>query len=360
MMTDKKFSILGAAAAAMVVLALVMNAVTSKKGASASDAVTYLIQGLDMTPVQQITVKGTSSETVVLTKKDGKFYVDSAAGYPAKVSAINDLLTKCLDIKTGELYTSNVSNFDDLEVSDEKARYVVKFFDEAGEVLTGVIVGANKQPGNYVRKFADNKVYVSQASFWANTGSTSYIDTELTTLKGEDVSEVSLSGAAGAYKITSNDAGKQLEGIPAGKQAKGTDYVNVFDALNRLSFTDVAKVDSMPELNFDYTYVATMKDSTVYRFELAQKGSDYWAKCSAVFTNDEKVMKANKVESEDELKAKEEILLGREGAIKFTSEHKGWVYKLQSWSAKNLTKPFDELIEDAPAPAEPAADPNAV
>ncbi|MGE4286085.1 MAG: DUF4340 domain-containing protein [Phycisphaerae bacterium] len=365
MMTDKKFTILGVAAAVMVVLALVMSMVTSKKGAPAPDVVTYLIQGLDMAPVQQITVKGTSSETVVLTKKDGKFYVDSAAGYPAKVSAINDLLTKCLDVKIGELYTANVSNFDDLEVSDEKARYVVKFFDEAGDVLTGLIVGANKQPGNYVRKFADNKVYISQASFWANTSSTSYIETTLTELKSEDISEVSLSSANGAYKITATEAGKQLEGIPAGKQAKGTDYVNVFNALNRLSFSDVAKEESMPELNFDYTYVASMKDSTVYRFEVAQKGGDYWAKCSSVFTNDEKVMKANKAESEEELKAKEEVLLGREAAINFTQKHKGWVYKLQSWSAKNLTKPFDELIEDAPtaepAPAaEPSADPNAV
>ena len=345
-MTDKKLTILGVVAAVMVVIVMVQSSFKGKQ--SSSDAITYLIQGLDMEDVAKIQVLDSNAKQLLISNKDGKFYVDSLSGYPVKISELNNLITKCLDVKIGAKYTDNVSNFDDLEISDEKAKYIVKFLNAEDKVLTGIIVGANKNSGNYVRKFADRNVYISENSFWASTTPTTYVESKLFDVKSDDITEVSVATAESSYKIINDGTTKVLEGIPEGKQAKDSDLQSIFDAIGRASMTDAAKQSDMTDLSFDTVYNATLKNSTVYRIELAKKGSDFWIKCAAVFTNDEKVKKANKVESDQELKKKEQILLDREAAMNFTAKHKGWVYKIPSWVAGNMTKEFDSLLEDVP------------
>ena len=58
------------------------------------------------------------------------------------------------------------------------------------------------------------------------------------------------------------------------------------------------------------------------------------------------VKKRGVVESEEELKEKESKLLARDTTIKFNKKHKNWIYEIESWRAINMTKKFDELIED--------------
>ncbi|ARN56242.1 hypothetical protein STSP1_00618 [Sedimentisphaera salicampi] len=347
-MTDKKLSILAIAALAAVVLVTAQSMFTGGQSREDSDQITYLIQGLDMDMVSGISIKGSSGEPVSIIKEDGEYYVESLSGYPVKVSKLNEMISKCLDVKIGKVYTTNPSNFEDLEVTKDKARYNIQFLASDGKVVTGLIVGKNKGSGNYVRKFADNNVYVSEESFFASTSANSYVERNIVKVEGTDVEKVSVKTPEGSYEITNENGSKKLIGIPEGMQTKGTDFHSVLDALGRVNFTDVAKASEMTELNFEYKYVSLLNDSTVYTFEIAKKGKDYWAKCSAEFTNKEKVIKKNEVESEEELKKKEEILLKREAAAKFNDRHEGWVYKLPSWNAKNLTKHFDDLIEKIP------------
>ncbi|AQQ08259.1 hypothetical protein L21SP3_00035 [Sedimentisphaera cyanobacteriorum] len=347
-MTDKKLSILAAAALAAVVLVTAQSMFTGEKTRYDSGRITYLIQGLDMDMVSGISIKGSSGEPVSIIKEGGEYYLESMSGYPVKVSKLNELISKCLDVKIGKVYTTNPSNFEDLEVTKDQARYNIQFLASDGKVLTGLIVGKNKGSGNYVRKFADNNVYISEESFFASTSANSYVERSIVKVEGTDVEKVSVKTPEGSYEISNENGNRKLKGIPEGMQAKGTDFHSVLDALGRVNFTDAAKASEMTELNFEYQYVSRLNDSTVYTFEVAKKGQDYWAKCSAEFTNKEKVIKKDEVESEEELKKKEDILLKREAAANFNDRHEGWVYKIPSWNAKNLTKHFNDLIEKVP------------
>ena len=90
--------------------------------------------------------------------------------------------------------------------------------------------------------------------------------------------------------------------------------------------------------------------------------------CNAEFTG-ERPTKDKEVESEEELKKKEALLLAYDNAKALAARHKGWVYEIADWKAKNLTKKLADLLEDEeppdpnavkPEPAEPSApaDPN--
>ena len=369
-MSDKKLTILGIVAVIMVVWAVIQSRVSNRTKAESSEPA-YLIQGLDTGEIGSI-VLGTGEEAVTLKREQGRFVVANKDNYPAKTSEINSLLSKCLEIKRQELVTDNPANHADLEVTEDKARSVVKLMtpEPNSVVLAGVAVGKTEElgKGTYVRLLSNdpdlsNKVYVASSSPWFSTGATSYLDQELVSVKQEDIESVMTNSPSGPYTLKQKEGSEDviLENMPAGKKLKTSDAKSVFTALTSLRFDDVMKKPA--DLTFDKQYLCRLKDSTIYALSIAQKDEKIYITCSADFTDTTPVEKAplnqgGEVESEEELKKKEAKLLAKDKAKEFTGKHEGWVYEISDWKAKNLTKPLADLLEDEEKPE--AKDPNAV
>ncbi|HCO94702.1 MAG TPA: hypothetical protein DIU00_12255 [Phycisphaerales bacterium] len=372
-MSNKNLTILGIVAVITVLWAMVQSRISNRPGAE-PDRPVYLIQGLDPARVDSIVI-GTGDAAFTLKRRNNDFVVVDKDNYPAKTSEINSLITKCLEIQTTEFVTDNPSNHEDLEVTEGKARSVVKFMkaDPNSSLLTGVIIGKTKElgQGSYVRMLSSdsalsNKVYVTSNAPWFGGGAVNYIDQELIAAKREDIESVTVSSLNGPYTLKTEEDSQDiiLDNIPAGKKLKSSDAQSVFTALTSLRFEDVNKISS--DMVFDKQYMCRLKDSTVYALRVAQKDDKTYVSCAAEFTDKTPVEKASinqggQVESEEELKKKEAKLLARDKATKFMTEHQGWVYEIADWKAKNLTKELADLLEDEEKPEEnAAADPNTV
>jgi hypothetical protein len=372
-MSNKKITILGIVAVVMVLWAVLQSRISNRPGAEPARPV-YLIQGLDPSGVDSIVI-GTGEAAFTLKRRKSGFVVVDKDNYPAKTSEINSVITKCLEIQTSEFVTDNPANHEDLEVTEEKARSVVKFMkaDPNSSLLTGVVVGKTKElgQGSYVRLLSSNsalsnKVYVASNVPWFGGDEMNYVDQELIAVKKEDIKSVTVSLPSGPYTLTTKEDSQDivLENIPAGKMLKSSEAQSVFTALTSLRFEDVNKISS--DMAFEKQYMCRLKDSTVYALRIAQKDDKTYVSCVAEFTDKTPVEKASidqggEVESEEELKKKEAKLLARDNAIKFTTKHNGWAYEIADWKAKNLTKELADLIEDEEKPEEnAAADPNTV
>ncbi len=372
-MSNKKLTILGIVSVVMVLWAVLQSRISNRPGAEPARPV-YLIQGLDPSGVDSI-VLGTGEAAFTLKRRKSGFVVVDKDNYPAKTSEINSVITKCLEIQTSEFVTDNPANHEDLEVTEEKARSVVKFMkaDPNSSLLTGVVVGKTKElgQGSYVRLLSSNsalsnKVYVASNVPWFGGDEMNYVDQELIAVKKEDIKSVTVSLPSGPYTLTTKEDSQDivLENIPAGKMLKSSEAQSVFTALTSLRFEDVNKISS--DMAFEKQYMCRLKDSTVYALRIAQKDDKTYVSCVAEFTDKTPVEKASidqggEVESEEELKKKEAKLLARDNAIKFTTKHNGWAYEIADWKAKNLTKELADLIEDEEKPEEnAAADPNTV
>jgi hypothetical protein len=381
-MSDRKLAILGAAAAVLVLWAVVQSRVSNRPKAE-PDRPVYLIQGLDPADVGEIVV-GNGETAVTLKRAANGFVVASKDNYPAKTSEINTLISKCLEIKTSEFITDNPANHEDLEVTEDKARSVVKFMtpEPNAVVFAGVVVGKSEElgQGTYVRLLSkdpamSNKVYVTPTAPWFASGPTGFMEQELIAAKREDIESVTVNSPNGSYVLKTKEGSQDvvLENIPAGKKFKSSDGQGVFTALTSLRFDDVKKPDA--NLKFEKQYICKLKDSTVYTLKIAQtesakaasaatagKEAKTYITCEAEFTDKTPIVKGSDVETPEELKAKEAKLLARDKAQKFTADHQGWVYEISDWKAKNLTKEFSDLIEDEEKPKEKEAvkDPNAV
>lgn len=393
-MSNRKLTILGVAAVVMVLWAVVQSRVSNRVKAE-PDRPVYLIQGLDPADIGSIVV-GKGESAVTLKRTGNGFVITSKDNYPAKTSEVNSLISKCLEIKTSEFVTDNPANHADLEVTEEKARNIVKFMtpEPNAVVFAGVIVGKSEElgQGTYVRLLTkdsalSNKVFVTPSAPWFANGPTSFMEQELTAAKREDIESVTVNSPNGSYVLKPKEGSQDvvLENIPAGKKLKTSEGQSVFTALTSLRFDDVKKPDA--NLKFDKQYICKLKDSTVYTIKIAQtesakaasdatseKQTKTYITCAAEYTDKTPITKGSDVETPEELKAKEAKLLARDNAQKFTANHQGWVYEISDWKAKNLTKEFADLIEDekpstssGPEPAEgkpaeekSAAEPNTV
>jgi hypothetical protein len=360
-MSSRKLIILGVVAVLMVLWAVVQSRIRSGPGA-APDTLAYLVQGLDPADIGSI-VLGAGDGAVTLKREGGRFVVASKDNYPANPKETNNLLTKCLEIRTSQFITDNPANHEDLGVTEQKARSVVKFLKPDSSVLTGVIVGKDRElgEGNYVRLASSDKVYIAPTVTWFSGRAIDYIEQELISARREDIQSVTVTSSSGQYTLKAGEDGKTvvLENIPAGKRLKSSDSETVFGALTSMRFDDVKK--SSEGLSFEKQFVCRLKDSTVYTVKIAQKDNKTYVTCQADFTDTTPVVvKEGEVESDEQLKKKEAKLLARDKAKEFAVKHQSWVYEIPEWKSKHLTKQLSDLLEDEPKPTEKAAEPNAV
>lgn len=355
-MSSKKLTILGIIAVLMIIWAVVQSQI-SNKPTSGPDIPAELIQGLDPADIGSI-VLGTGKDAVTLKRQGSGFVAANKDNYSADASKINDLITSCLDIKTVELYTDNPANHENLEVTEENARNVIKFLKPDSELLVGVVIGKSKEQGQgtFVRLASSNKVYVTLESPWIRDDPMDYIEQELTSIEREDIEAVTVSSPNEVYTLKKNDEDESiiLENLPEGKKLRSGVHNSVFNALTNLRFDDVKKGPAADkELTFDKQFVCRLKNSTVYTIKIAQKDNKTYVTCDAEFTDKTPVTKTKgEVESEEELKKKEAKLLARDKAEEFSEKHRGWIYQIPDYKAENLTKKLSDLIEDVEKPEE--------
>ena len=355
-MSNKKLAILGVIAAVMVFWAIIQSKV-SNESRVAPESPSYLIQGLNPNDIDSIVI--ISGENTVTLKRAAKgFVVVNKDNYPADTGEVNNLLTKCLEIETIQFVTDNPANYNDLEVTEEKAKTVIKFLKPDSSLLTGLIVGKDKElgQGTYVRLASGNKVYVASSIPSFGDTAMNYIKRELFSLNRDEIESVTVSSVNGTYILRTKGDSQDIElvNIPAGKTFKSTEGRAVFTALTNVSFNDVRK--RTDELNFDRHYVCRLKDSTEYTVGIATEDDKTYIICGAEFT-DERPASIQKDEPEEELKIKEAKLLADDKAKEFTTKHKGWVYEIPEYKAEQLTKNLTDLVEDETS-VENAEDPN--
>lgn len=348
-MSNRNLVILALIAAAALTIAVIQYRSVHQPVQTGTVEGSYLIQGMDTSNIAAVRISEGEDKELELRKSGDGFVVSQRDGYPADTERINRLITNLLDIKTQEKVTDNPENFADLETGDQASQ--VRFYDSSDKVIAGVCIGRRNPEvgGTYVRLADSNNVFLAESAPRISADPKEFIDKELLNLDTKKITEITVEDANGTYTITSepNSTTARLEGIPEGKQAKGTEYRQVFSALNRLTVRDVIKDAKTPVgLNFDHKYVCRLSDQRIYTLRLAKKGERYFLKCKGEYTGPGNITKQPRTESKEELKKKEALLLAKQNIQEFNNKCAGWVYVLPAYKARNLVKDFSQLTED--------------
>ena len=349
-MSNRKLVILSIVAGVMIVWATIQSRI-ARGPARAPLGTSYLIQGLDPGRIASIVI-GTGENAVRLVRQGDRFVVGNKDNYPAVISKINDLITSCLDIRTAGLITSNPANHGDLEVSEEKTRNIVKFLDNDGQTITGVVIGRtnSERRSTYVRLTSSNDVYITTEALQAPDSAMDYVEKEIANISRDDVVRVTVTGPNDIYTLKvddSNDDNIILEGVPKGKKLKQSDARQVLSALSYLSFSDVKRESSEEgKLLFEHAFVCESKDEILYIFDIARTDNEGYVKCKAEYIGEAEILIERGKKTKEELKDKEAKFLARDKAVSFSKRHQGWVYEIPEYKAKDLTRKLAELLEE--------------
>lgn len=344
-MSNTNLGILSIVAVIMILLAVGVSRVQDSPPQISGTR--YLIGSLDTTQIASIVLTG-GGNTVTLNRKGKGFQVAEKGNYPAKIVEINDIIALCAEIKIGELYTDDASNHADLGVTAKDAATVVKFRQANGSTLAGVLIGITKEQGTgtYVRLVGNDDVYVTLDDTSVSTVAMDYIDAEIIgSISADDVVSVTVASGDERYTITTDKDGKvKLQEPPQGRTLKENEARNLLTAISYLRFTDVRKEDT--GLDFAASFICKLDDSTVYTVDIAENNSKYYVKVKSDFLAAMPMKDTTKKESEEELKEKEAKFLARDKSLQFNAKHNGWVYEMSSYSAKNMTKGLEDLLEE--------------
>lgn len=343
-MNNKKLVILAVIAGIMVLWA-VLQTQLSGPGAqvASSPSGTYLIQGLQPDKIASLVI-GSEDNPVKLNRREDTFVVSNKDNYPADTSRINKLIINCLDIQILESITSDPANFDELEVTEEKSSDVLKFMNQQGKVITGLIFGKEqpKTDARYVRLVNSDNVYTAKDLPSIDDSPMDYIDRQILNVDSSNKKKVTVNGPDDIYTLRrvtdNNDGGFVLDNMPEGMKLSEPNSQEVLSALSYLNFTDVKKESSLEaELNFDSKYIAETENSIRYTFSLAGQGGKTYLKCRAQYTG-------SMPGSENSEEKGDEKLSSYNKAVTFNETHKGWVYEIADWKAKKFTKGLDYLL----------------
>jgi len=351
-LTDKKLSILAGVAGVLLVLTVIVYS-GGFGSARGFESGTLLIQGLDPQKVSRITIdKG--DESLALQRAAEGFTITQRQGYPASNEKVNALFIKCFEIRCDGKVTENKENHKDLGVAaDDKEATVVKLLDNAGKVITGVVVGdsVSRGRGVYVRPVDKDIVYATDKWVSFSTKVSDFVDSELVKVAKDDVVEVRVEQKDSTYTASrEKDGGVVLKDVPKGKRAKQSDVESLFDALSDLSLDDIA-ADATVAASPDTTFTCKTSKHATYVVKVAKKDDKHYVKLSVEGPSDELVEKSMRIaqnEPQAELDKKDAVLTANRKAGEFNARHNNWVYEIASWSAGKIRKPLTDLIEDIP------------
>lgn len=348
-MSNTNLGILSIVAVIMILLAAGVSRVQDK-APQVSDT-RYLIGSLDTTQIAGIVLTG-NGKTVTLNWKDRNFQVAEKNNYPARIGKINEIVTLCTEIKVGTVYTNDPANHADLGVTEKDAAAIVKFRQADGSTLAGILIGNTREQseGTYVRLATSDDVYVTLDNTYVSTAAMDYIDTEIIgSINRDDVASVTVASGDERYTITKDKDGKvKMEEMPQGKTLKENDAQKLLTAVSYLRSTDVQKEDT--GLDFSRSFICKLNDSTVYTLDIAKNDDKYYIKVKSDFSFVMPKKDITKQESEEELKKKEAMFLGRDKNLQFNEKHNGWIYEISAYAGGSITKPLGTLLQEVKQP----------
>jgi hypothetical protein len=363
-MSNRQLGTIAAVAVVMLVVTIVLYGSGPEAPKTDFAPGRVLIQGLDPAKVHRIIVKA-KDNAVTLVRVGDRFTVEEKDRYPASNEHVNDLFIKAQEIRLAEQVTTNPENHKELGVAEgHEDAATVEFRDQKGERIIGFVKGKSPEGtmGVNIRLLGQDTVYTTEEHFWLNDRPMDFVEKKLVEVKKEHLKSASVRTGDDEYTVrrkpkaeedgeeTPSDELVLEPAPPEGKRAKKTALDDVFGALTYFDMTDVAKKDSVAGIAWDGLYRAEVKGDAAYLVRSGKKDDKYYVEIGADLSRADLTAvrrTLQKGSGTDEEHKENEAMLEAVGAVDIAGKrHAGWVYKVSTYDAEKLRKPYKDLIED--------------
>ncbi len=355
-MTAKKLTIM-----AVIFLALAIIAVVQKHHniPQHKTITTTLFDGIDLNTVTGIEIsQGTNS--VTLTKKDGKWEVASLYNYPTDFKRLANAIRTTADLKTDTPVPSGNIKMSEFGLGKSAKHITLK---KGNENILTIDVGdardASKTTGwanqHFIKKSGDDTVYLVNSDFRIfDANANRWIETKLLDINSGDITEIKTDNVT--LKLEGTDW--KLPDLKEQEELKSTEANSMRGALQYLTCTTIAnpaKTDK--ELGFDkpITFTATTKDGITYKILLGNEAGNNgrYVRISASYikpATPEAPAKDAKDDVVKEYKAKLDkynttVAANEDKVKKINEKLSKWTYIIPNYKAETMLKKREDIVK---------------
>ena len=324
---------------AVIVLGMLENRqeVTLKEGS-------YLLQGFNPEKVYGIYIKQ-GDESLTFKRLDERFILTGKFDYPVSNDQINRIVKAIADIRCAEKVTSDERNHAALGVMGEKGSLVIRFFNESGQKMTGMVIGRDRPgfPGFYARLEDERQVYLSTDALPpVSTNYVDYVRHDLPPGRKTDYVRISCKNGAGAFALDLREGKPVLEDVPKKQRQDNGAITEVLKTLQQFPVRNIHRKGDLPELSWPTRLDFQRRDGAVYRIELAEKDGRHFARTVAMLI-DAPVPTTGATGGGGG--GQEAQQMARESVDAFNRDHEPWVYEIDAAWARAAQRSQKDLLE---------------
>jgi hypothetical protein len=303
----------------------------------------YLLQGFNPEKVYGIYIKQ-GDESLTFKRLDERFILTGTYDYPVSNDQINRIVKAIADIRCAEKVTSDERNHAALGVMGEKGSLVVRFFNESGQKMTGMVIGRDRPgfPGFYARLEDERQVYLSTDALPpVSTNYVDYIRRDLPPGRKTDYVRISCKNGSGAFALDLREGKPVLEDVPKKQRQNDGAIAEVLKTLQQFPVRNIHRKGDLSALSYPTRLDFQRKDGTVYRVELAEKDGRHFARTAAMID----ATGPAKGETGGGGSGQEAHQMARQSVDAFNRDHEPWVYEIDATWARAAQRSQKDLLE---------------
>jgi hypothetical protein len=279
--------------------------------------------------------------------KDG-WTVKESDDYPARAVKVRQVILALAQLKLLEPKTRSKDKFSKLELQDPDVEGAqskrVKLFDRAGKPMADVILGRRRHtlPGTtlggvYLRRPGNDQTWLAAGGPDVTDERRDWLERKIIDIDGARVTKVVVRHPDGETVTISKPTPEAkdfvLESIPAGKKLISQSGVNyVGEALGNLMLDDVRKSADSFDAQATVTADIVTFDGLAVQVLVSKRDGKNWVRLDASA-------------AQLEAKAKDGMPIADE-AKEIIARTGGWTYQISDYAASNLSKRYQNLVED--------------
>jgi Domain of unknown function (DUF4340) len=342
-METRHLIILAAVAVVLTGAVIALGALENRQEVTLKEG-SYLLQGFNPEKVYGIYIKQ-DDESLTFKRLDERFILTGKYDYPVSNDRINRIVKAIADIRCAEKVTSDERNHAALGVMGEKGSLVVRFFNESGQKMTGMVIGRDRPgfPGFYARLEDERQVYLSTDALPSvSTNYVDYIRRDLPPGRKTDYVRISCNNGAGAFALDLREGKPVLEDVPKKQRQDDGAITEVLKTLQQFPVRNIHRKSDLTALSYPTRLDFQRKDGTVYRIELAEKDGRHFARTVAMMID---ASVPTKGETGGGGSGQEALQMIRESVSAFNRDHEPWVYEIDAAWARAAQKKQADLLE---------------
>lgn len=340
-MTNRHLTILAVVAAVLSGIVVLVGALEDRQEVTLREG-SFLLQGFNPEKVYGIYIKK-GNESLTFKRKDERFILTEKLDYPVSNDQINRIVKAVADIRCAEKVTTDERNHVALGVTGDKGSLVIRFFNESGQKMTGVVIGKDRPgfPGFYTRLEDEKQVYLSTEPLPpVSTNEIDYVRSDVPPGKKSDYTRIVCTNGVGAFAIDLKEGRPVLENIPRKNKQDDQAIHDVLNNLQQFPVTNIHRKDALTALSYSTRLEFYRKDGTVFRIEVAEKGGRNYARTRANLDTQAASEKSN---PQREKEGRSHLL--RELIGTYNRDNEPWVYEIDSRYARAAQHSQTDLLE---------------